>query len=145
VESNRAHPSVAYDPEGDAPVDNTFVNDGYFDHPSNSDFGEIVLDGHQPQNCFAGNRDPQGSAPSDLEKIQPTCEAITKAGNVDATLLDQVLCDMGFGSCPTGAKYPQPSGTVLMTSVPKGLPTMPDTCAGVPNDLRCPSASSGSP
>jgi hypothetical protein len=133
-----------YDPEGDALLDNTFVNDGYFHNPSNSDFGQIVLNAHQPQNCFAGNLDPQGSAPADLEKIQPTCGSITKAVDIDGTLLGQVLCDTGFGSCPPGAKYPQPASKVLMTSVPTGLPTMPDPCAGVPNDLWCPSGVNGS-
>jgi hypothetical protein len=133
-----------YDPEGDALVDNTFVNDGFFDNPSNSDFGQLVLDRGQPQNCFAGNVDPQGSAPADLEKVQPTCGAITTTVNIDAVLLGQVLCDTGFGSCPAGAKYPQPASKVLMTSVPSGLPTMPNPCAGVPNDLWCPSGITGS-
>ncbi len=133
-----------YDPEGDALLDNTFVDDGYFGNPSNSDFGQIVLDGGQPQNCFAGNTDPQGSAPTDLENIEPTCGSITKAGNTGGSLLGQVLCDTGFGPCPKGAKYPNAGNKVLMTTVPGGLPTMPNPCVGVPNDPWCPSSTSGS-
>ncbi|MFZ0666422.1 MAG: hypothetical protein WAM97_11760 [Acidimicrobiales bacterium] len=126
-----------YDPEGDALLHNTYIHDGYFGNPSNSDFGQIALDGGQPQNCFAGNIDPQGSAPADLEQIQPTCGAITKSGNTGGPLLGQVLCDTGFGSCPAGAHYPKPS-TIIMKPVPSGLPTMPDPCQGVPANAWCP-------
>jgi hypothetical protein len=132
-----------YDPEGDALLHNTFVHDGYFGNPSNSDFGQIVFTAGQPQNCFVGNVDPQGSSPSNLEAVQPTCDPITKKANTGGPLLDQVLCDTGFGGCPKGAKYPL-SKAVTLTTVPKGLPTMPDPCKGVPNDLWCPSGISGS-
>jgi hypothetical protein len=126
-----------YDPEGDALFDNTYVHDGYFGNPSNSDFGQIVLDAGQPQNCFAGNTDPQGSAPADLETIQPTCGAITKASNTGGPLLNQVLCDTGFGGCPAGAHYPKPS-TIVMKPLPSNLPTMPNPCTGVPSNAWCP-------
>jgi hypothetical protein len=119
-------------------VHNTFVHDGYFGNPSNSDFGQIAFTAGQPQNCFIGNDDPQGSAPPDLEKIQSVCGPITKAPNTGGPLLAQVLCDSGFGACPPGAKYPK-SKSVRLTTVPKNLPTMPDPCEGVPNDLWCPS------
>ncbi len=132
-----------YDPEGDALLHNTFVHDGYFGNPANSDFGQITISAHEPQNCFAGNSDPAGSAPSNLEQVQPTCGALTAKSNTGGPLLDQVLCDTGFGTCPKGAKYPL-SRQVILTSVPKTLPTMPDPCAGVPNDLWCSSGSAGS-
>jgi hypothetical protein len=132
-----------YDPEGDALLHNTFVHDGYFGNPANSDFGQITISAHEPQNCFAGNSDPAGSAPSNLEQVQPTCGALTAKSNTGGPLLDQVLCDTGFGTCPKGAKYPL-SKQVILTSVPKTLPTMPDPCAGVPNDLWCSSGSAGS-
>ncbi len=130
-----------YDPEGDALLDNTYVNDGYFGNPSNSDFGQIVFSAGQPQNCFAGNIDPEGSAPSDLEQIQPECGAITKKNNTGGALLDQVLCDTGFGTCPAGAHYPKPS-KIIMEPLPKNLPTMPNPCAGVPANAWCPSGES---
>jgi hypothetical protein len=127
-----------YDPEGDALLHNTFVHDGYFGNASNSDFGQIDITAGQPQNCFAGNVAPQGSWPSDLEKLQPACGPITKAANTGGPLLGQVLCDTGFGACPKGAKYPL-SKAVTLTTVPKDLPTMPNPCSGVPNDAWCPS------
>ncbi len=130
-----------YDPEGDALVDNTYADDGYFGNPSNSDFGQIVFSAGQPQNCFAGNIDPQGSAPSDLEQIQPACGAITKKSNTGGALLDQVLCDTGFGACPAGAHYPKPS-KIIMEPLPHNLPTMPNPCNGVPANPWCPAGES---
>lgn len=125
-----------YDPEGDALLDNTFVHDGYFGNPSNSDFGQITFSKGEPQNCFVGNKAPQGSSPADLETIQPTCESITKAANTGGPLLDQVLCDTGFGTCPADANYPQPTG-IRMHPLPTTLRTMPDPCAGVPANPWC--------
>ena len=125
-----------FDPEGDALSHNTFTHDGYFGNPSNSDFGQITLNGNQPSNCYVGNHAPNGSAPSDLEATQPKCGVTTKAGNTGGPLLGQVLCDTGFGGCPPGAKYPK-LGKVILTSVPKTLPTMSNPCAGVPANAWC--------
>ena len=126
-----------YDPMGDAVLHNTFTHNGYFGNPSNSDYGQIVYNGGQPQNCFAGNSAPNGSAPPNLEQTQPTCGKITTSANTGGPLLGQVLCDTGFGSCPAGATYPQHTG-VVMHPLPQGLPTMPDPCAGVPANAWCP-------
>jgi hypothetical protein len=125
-----------YDPMNDAVLHNTFSNDGYFGNPSNADFGQIVYNGGQPQNCFAGNVALNGSAPADLEQVQPTCGKITTSANTGGPLLGQVLCDTGFGSCPAGATYPQHVG-VVMHPLPKGLSTMPNPCAGVPSNAWC--------
>ena len=103
-----------YEPEGDALLGNTFVNDGYFANPSNSDFGQIVLNTGIPSNCFSGNDAPAGSAPANLEQLQPTCGVPITSTNSDNTLLGQVLCDTGFGSCPAGATYPKATGVVLI-------------------------------
>jgi len=126
-----------YDPEGDALLHNTFVHNGYFGNPSNGDFGQITISAGQPQNCFAGNIAPNGSAPPNLEVIQPTCAKTTTAANTGGPLLAQVLCDTGFAGCPAGAKYPQATGVVLHP-VPKGLPSMPNPCRGVPANAWCP-------
>ena len=61
-----------YDPQGDALIHNTFSNDGFFGNPSNVDFGELTLEGHQIQNCFRGNVAPQGSVPANLETVSYT-------------------------------------------------------------------------
>ena len=131
------------DPEGDALLDNTFKHDGYFRNPSNSDFGQITLFGGEPANCFAGNHEPDGSAPSNLEKAQPACGGITKSNNTGGALFAQVLCDTGFGACTSAMHYPKVTGKVIMKPLPSKLPTMPNPCAGVPSNPWCPGSSSG--
>ncbi len=131
-----------YDPEGNALVHNTFVHDGFFGNPSNSDFGQITLDAGIPSNCYKGNVAPLGSAPAGLEQSQPVCGVKTKAGNTGGPLLEQVLCDTGFGTCPAGAHYPPTTG-VQLERFPQGLPTMPDPCRGVPANPWCKSAKGG--
>ena len=128
------------DPKGDALIGNTFVHNGYFKNPSNSDFGQITLFGSEAQNCYQGNSAPAGSAPSNLEATQSTCGGLTKAGNTGGNLLSQVLCDTHLGSCPKGAKYPVRTA-VVMHPLPGGLATMPDPCVGVPNNAWCKSGS----
>jgi hypothetical protein len=126
------------DPEGDALLHNTFRHNGYFRNPSNSDFGQITLFGGEPQNCFARNRYPDHSAPGNLEKTQPRCGGITKAGNTGGQLFPQVLCDTGLAACPAGAHYPKITGKVVLKALPRDLPTMPNPCANVPANLWCP-------
>jgi hypothetical protein len=126
------------DPEGDALEHNVFHHNGYFGNPSNSDYGQITLFGHEPGDCFAGNRAPDGSAPANLQKIQPRCGVTTTAANSGGALLGQVLCDTGLGPCPPGAHYPKPGRKVVLKRLPAGLPTMPDPCAGVPANPWCP-------
>jgi hypothetical protein len=124
-----------YDPEGDAMLHNTVSNDGFFGNPSNVDFGELTLSGNEIQNCFRANVAPQGSVPTNLETAQATCGPTTKAPNDNPALLGQVLCDTGFGSCSAGASYPAFTG-VVMHPLPK-LATMPNPCAGVPQNAWC--------
>jgi hypothetical protein len=132
-----------YEPEGDALLDNTYVNDGYFGNPSNSDFGQILLNDGIPSNCFAGNVAPGGSAPANLEQLQPKCGGISTTTNSDSDLLSQVLCDTGFGGCPAGAAYPKVTA-VTLAPLPGNLPTMPDPCHGVPANAWCPGGSADS-
>ena len=124
-----------YDPQGDALLHNTFTHDGFFANPANVDFGELTLNAHEIQNCFRANVAPQGSVPANLEQAQAKCGPTTQASNADPTLLGQVLCDTGFGSCPAGASYPAFTG-VVMHPLPK-LATMPNPCAGVPSNAWC--------
>ena len=128
------------DPKGNTVTGNTFSHNGYFGNPSNSDFGQITLWAHEPANCYSRNTAPDGSAPSNLEQIQPACGPITTASNTGGALLDQVLCDTHVGSCPAGAKYPAPTG-VLMHPLPNDLASMPNPCQGVPKSAWCPNGS----
>jgi len=143
--------ACVYDPEDDALLNNTYVHNGFFGNPTNDDYGQITLFGTEPQNCFAGNVAPDGSTPSDLEQTQPTCGPLTKSSTTggalgtSSSLINQVLCDTGFGKafgqdCTAGNyKYPKPaSNAPILTSVPKTLPTMPNPCQGVPRNAWCP-------
>jgi hypothetical protein len=125
-----------FDSEGNAIVHNTFTHNGYFGNEGNVDFGQITLSAHEPRNCYAGNTFPDGSAPPDLETLQPTCGPLTSAASTGGALLGQVLCDTGFGACPPGARYPQ-STDVVMHPLPNNLPSMPNPCAGVPANAWC--------
>jgi hypothetical protein len=125
-----------YDPAGDALLQNTFDHNGFFGNPTNGDFGQIVLIPGKARNCFSGNAAPDGSAPANLEQVQPSCGPVMAAGNTGGPLLGQVLCDTGFGSCPAGAHYPK-STAVVIRPLPTSLPTMPNPCEGVPASSWC--------
>ncbi len=133
-----------FEPEGDALKGNTFVNDGTYGNPSNADFGQILLHSGLPSNCYGDNTAPRGSAPPNLEQLQPTCGVTSTTTNADNTLVAQVECDSRLAACPAGANYPAQTG-VRLKALPEGLPTMADPCAGVPSNAWCPSGgSSGS-
>jgi hypothetical protein len=127
-----------YDPEGDVLFRNTFSDNGYWHNPTNGDYGQITLFGHEPQNCFAGNSAPDGSTPSTLERAQPSCGQTSAASDSGGALLSQVECDTGFGICPKGTTYPRPSvSTVVLHPLPRRLASMPNPCTGVPANPWC--------
>jgi hypothetical protein len=125
-----------YEAYGDALLNNTFTGNGFFKNPSNSDYGQIVLNAGKPQNCFAGNTAPSGSSPANLEQTQPTCNGTAAKATGAGDLLSQVLCDTGFGKCPAGANYPKRTG-IITHPLPTNLPSMPNPCEGVPSNAWC--------
>ncbi len=132
-----------FEPEGDALKGNTFVNDAFDANPTNADFGQIVLHTGLPSNCYADNTAPRGSAPANLEQLQPTCGVTTTTTNGDNELVAQVECDSRLAPCPAGSNYPAQTG-VRLQALPKGLPTMANPCAGVPSNPWCSSSGSAS-
>jgi hypothetical protein len=130
-----------FEDENDRLEGNTYVHNGFFGNPSNADFGQIVVNSGLPSNCYAANDAPKGSAPPNLEQLQPTCGAPSTATNLDNALVTQVECDSGLGSCPAGTHYPAKAG-VHLEPLPHGLPTMSDPCAGVPSNAWCTAGSS---
>jgi hypothetical protein len=133
-----------FETENDRLAGNTYVHDGFFGNPANSDFGQIVLHSGLPSNCYADNHGPQGSSPPYLELLQPTCGVPSKSTNFQGALVTEVECDAGLGTCPPGSQYPAKSG-VHLEPLPQGLPTMGDPCAGVPANAWCaPGSSMGS-
>jgi hypothetical protein len=115
---------------------NTYVNDGFFGNPTNADFGQVVLHSGLPSNCYVTNTAPKGAAPPYLEVLQPTCGVPSKSTNLDGALVTQVECDSGLASCAAGTHYPAKTG-VHLEPLPRGLPTLPDPCAGVPSNAWC--------
>ena len=150
VASGLGVPGVAclYDPEGDALLNNKFSGNGTLGNPTNADFGNLLVGGKTPENCFSGNTEwnsaftletgPATSADSALTPL--TCGAKTPKTtllgvNTNATLLLQAECDSGVLSC-SGSGYPQAT-SVVMHPIPAGLPSMPDPCTGVPSNAWC--------
>ncbi len=124
-----------YDPMNDALLHNTFTHNGSYGNPSNGDYGEVTLDSGQPSNCFRDNTAPNGSYPANLEQTKPVCGVTTTKTNT-GELLTQVGCDFGLLPCGPTSVYPAKTG-VIMHPLPKGLPSMPDPCSGVPDDAWC--------
>jgi len=124
------------DTKNDAVLHNTFKGNGFFKNPSNSDLGQITFFGSEPQNCYVANTAPDGVVPSNLATLTK-CGGITKAAVIPGDLVNQVLCDTGYGACPAGANYPKPTGVILKPLPTKLLPTMPNPCVGVPSNAWC--------
>ncbi len=116
-----------YDPEGNALVKNKFSGNGTLGNPTNADYGNLLIAGHEPSNCFSGNTrwdstfttalGPAVSANSDPTLNPSTCGTKTPktallGTNTDVNLLVQAECDAGvLSGCSTG--YPQPSAVVM--------------------------------
>jgi len=130
-----------YEAYGNALLHNTFSHNGFFGNRSNTDYAQIVLTPGKPRNCYRSNTAPSGSSPVDLARTQPTCDSTPSKATGAGDLLNQALCDTGFGKCPADAHYPATTG-VVMHPLPTGLPTMPNPCDGVPANPWC---TNGSP
>lgn len=145
-----------FDPTGDMLSGNRFSGNGTFGNPGNADFGNLLVGGGEPANCFTGNTrwdasfnrvvGPASSAnAADGHGAQTTsrCGVATPrtdllGSNTDTSLLLQVECDAGVlsGALCASAHYPQATA-VTMHPLPR-LPSMPDPCSGVPANLWCP-------
>ena len=155
--------SCLYDPMNDTLENNEFSDNGSFANMDNADYGNLLVYGDEPTDCFSGNTEwnstfttPLGAA-SDANAIDgfpqqtpSVCGISTPStgllgSNTDSDLLVQAECDSGLlsGAFCSSAVYPQ-STHVVMQPVPK-LPTMPNPCAGVPANLWCPGDSGGAP
>jgi len=149
--------SCLFDPQGDHLVNNKFSGNGTLGNPSNADFGNLLISGKEPTNCFSGNTEWDSTFTNQLgaatnanvadgysTQTPASCGTKTaKTGllgaNTDLTQLIQVECDSGVlsGAGCAGASYPQPTA-VVMHPVPPGLPSMPNPCVDVPSNLWCP-------
>jgi hypothetical protein len=137
-----------YDEWGDALLNNTFINNGSYGHPSNGDFGFLNLEAGHPTSCFRGNHEQNGGSlkPAGdvvLQTTMPNCNgtpALTTSS--DPQFLIEVLCNAqlsltsGPPSCPNG-QYPRFTKAVMKPLPTKQLKTMPNPCKGVPKNAFC--------
>jgi hypothetical protein len=133
-----------FDEWGDALLNNHFRNNGSFGNPTNGDFGAGNLEPNEPTDCFHGNREVGGgaptSSPSNAQQMYPKCNGKKVPADLNLQFLAEVACDSqvefnGLGCLPTD-NYPRRT-KVVMHPLPKKLKTMPDPCAGVPKNPWC--------
>jgi hypothetical protein len=143
--------SCLYDEYGDSLIDNKFIDDGSYGHPTNGAFAQLNFLDNEPGDCYSGNTGngggPLNSYAAGLQAAYATCDFNSKVPNdlsTQATFLLEVLCDTGvqisgLPQCPNGP-YPQ------MTKINNGLhklppakklETMRNPCAGIPKNAWC--------
>jgi hypothetical protein len=134
-----------FDGWGNAILKNSFAHNGSFGHQTNGDIAALNFESGHPTSCYRGNRDPAGltTSPTGLEKTHPACTGAPAPANANVPLVLELLCGnegalIGVSiPCPGGKPYP--SGThVTMHPLPAHLATMPNPCAGVPDNPWCP-------
>ncbi|MGZ4676022.1 MAG: hypothetical protein ACXVJ7_01585 [Acidimicrobiia bacterium] len=118
---------------------NAFVDNGFFGNETNGDIADLSGQ-HDVGNCWHDNSDPAGlsAAPVDLATTHATCGVPNAGADLLSPLSLQVICDtQAFGTCdPTpGMTYPRQTAVELAPLTPQ--PTMPNPCAGVPNNRWC--------
>jgi hypothetical protein len=132
-----------YDDWGDALVHNLFGHNGSYGNPTNGDFAQLNLEPGHPTDCYRGNTEEGGgsvtSSPSNLQQMHPECDG-SAAANA-GPFLGEVYCDsqLDIALCLPTDHYPRRT-RVIMHAMPKGLPTMPKPCAGVPANPWCPAS-----
>ena len=123
---------------------NTFVRDGFFGNPTNSDLATwgLLPTSATPRNCFFGNLAANGtltSEPKNIESPSVDGKPCGKRGtSTDSALMSQLICATGvtgFGPCPKGSHYPKQT-RIVMAPLPR-LRTMPNPCVGVPSNGFC--------
>lgn len=119
---------------------NRLAHNGFFGNPDNVDLGNEGSN-PLPGNCFHDNHAPAGltSDPPMIEIVNGNCDGPSLG---DPLLAGQITCasgllDMQFPGfqCPGPANYPQRT-VVRLGSLRRQL-TMPDPCAGVPENPWC--------
>ncbi len=127
---------------------NLFVRDGSFGNVTNGDLATVGLlpNSATPRNCFYDNRAapaPLTSEPANIQSATVDGQPCgTKGTSIDPALVGQLICATGataLGSCPKGSHYPKQT-QITLAPLPV-LPTMPDPCAGAPENSFCPERS----
>ena len=132
-------------------VDNHFTHNGSFGNPTNGDIADLTYPAVESPgagaSCYSGNTDAGGltTTPKLLASVQTDCSNPATFPSVyapqDFTLL---AAEAGCAStalimCPAGlpaVSYPQTTKVQLLP-IPHDLPSMPNPCAGVPDNPWC--------
>ncbi|MGO9792538.1 MAG: hypothetical protein ACLP8S_24410 [Solirubrobacteraceae bacterium] len=149
--------SCLYDDYGDALIDNRFINDGSYGHPTNGAFAQLNLVGGEPGDCYSGNTGNDGGPLNAYAAAMQQAHAICNFGTTapsdlasNLTFFGEVLCDSQVelsagvpAACPSG---PYPRVTAILNGLhpmpaPSQTPTMPNPCQGVPANPWCPKKS----
>ena len=140
-------PLCYYNAFGNEVAANTFTGDGTYGNPGNADIAMATLV-HDPGNCFHDNTDTSGTLSSDPPQIQTVMgqPCGQPNGNIGPSFVQLVCTTPGAVSvgpitpnCPTVpavTNYP-PFTQVTIFPIPHDLATMPNPCAGVPNNPWC--------
>ena len=128
-----------FDDFGNEVRDNSFRDNGTFGNPTNGDLGDIS-GLNTPGNCWHGNVDPAGitSSPDGLQATHGQCGVPNQGADLTDPLSLQVICNTeAFGPCPPtpGQSYPRRTQVSLIPLLPQ--PSMPNPCAGVPENSWC--------
>ncbi len=128
-----------FDDFGNDVRDNFLSGNGTFGNPTNGDLGEISGP-NTPGNCWHGNVDPAGitSAPDALQTTHGQCGIPNQgAGLIDPLSLQVICATQAFGPCPPSPGMSYPRRTQVSLAVLPRQPSMPDPCAGVPENPWC--------
>ncbi len=136
-----------YDQWGNAILNNSFRNNGSDGHATNGDIAASNFEGGHPTSCFSGNTDSAAAgvttSPANLQQTNPTCNGTLVPASPNLPfVLEQLCSNLGAVAglqipCPGGHPYPKRT-SVIMHPLPRGLPSMPNPCAGVPANPWCP-------
>jgi len=88
--------SCLYDDWGNALINNTYTNNGFFGNPTNGDFAESTLTPGHPINCYRGNTDASGTvttSPPGLQTTNANCGQTAVAPDPNPTFVFEALCD----------------------------------------------------
>jgi hypothetical protein len=123
--------------QGNVISNNVLHDNGGFGNPSNGDLANESSVSN-PRNCFFGNTDAGGltSDPAMIQTVDgPPCS--TPGGGDSTVLAAELVCASGaYAQCPAGiTEYPQSTGVQLLKLSAQS--TMPNPCAGVPDNPWC--------
>jgi hypothetical protein len=133
--------SCLYDDWGNALLDNVFDHNGSYGNPSNGDFAQLNLESGHPTDCYRGNTEAGGgaptSSPSGLQQMHPNCDGSAAPANFAEPFTNEVYCDSQLETslCLPTDHYPRRT-TVIMHRLPKQK-TMSNPCKGVPANPWC--------